>query len=115
MRYTAQTKINNSRIKRLMIHECQGGVYLFEYVMLNDGPSAGYTWFENLQTAFANCKQEYGVENEDWETIPDPFEHCQQDWIEPVRIVGRSTGNPRWGRYEKLVDGEWTELNPDIE
>lgn len=111
MRYIAETKINSSRIKRLMIYEVEGGVYLFEYDILHDGPSKGDSWFENLEKALETCEREYGVEIEQWKAIPDPLEQCQQDWIEPVRIAGRSAGDPQWGHYEKLVDGVWIELN----
>ncbi len=94
-----------------MIHDCEDGVYLFEYEIIDDGPSSGDYWFEKLEMAFESCKENYGIDRDDWEPIPDPNEHCQQDWIEPVRVVGRSTGNPQWGRFERLVDGKWVELN----
>jgi hypothetical protein len=38
------------------------------------------------------------------------LEYCQQDWIEPVRVIGRNEGQPQWGRLEKLVDGRWQEI-----
>ncbi|MBD3277382.1 MAG: hypothetical protein GF388_03695 [Candidatus Aegiribacteria sp.] len=115
MRYIAESSINKSRVKRLMLYEHEDGVYLFEYDILHDGPSTGDFWFENLKTAFETCRREYGVELDQWQEIPDPLEHCQHDWIEPVRIAGRAEGKPRWGRYEKLIDGEWVELNLDGE
>jgi len=110
MRYIAKTKIMNIEIKRLMIHDCDEGVYLFEYDIIDDGSSLGDCWFENLDMAFDSCKEDYGVDRDEWEQIPDPLEHCQQDWIKPVRVVGRSTGNPQWGRLEELVEGNWIEI-----
>ena len=93
-----------------MIHDCDDGVFLFEYDILEDGLCIGDTWFENLDEAFESCKEDYGVDRENWTQISDPLEHCQQDWIEPVRIVGRPIGDPQWGRFEKLVGGEWIEI-----
>ncbi len=89
MRYIAKLKTNNSKIQRLMIHDSEDGVYLFEYDMIEDGPSLGDCWFESLEIAFESCKEDYGVDRNDWEQIPDPCEHCQQDWIEPVRVNKR--------------------------
>jgi biofilm protein TabA len=113
MRYITNTKINNSKIKRLMIHDSEDGVYLFEYDSLDDGSSLGDHWFEDLKMAFESCSEDYGVDRDAWEEIPDPLEHCQQDWIEPVRVVGRQDGSPQWGRFEKLIEGEWVEFTID--
>ncbi|WP_152004713.1 hypothetical protein [Desulfoluna spongiiphila] len=84
---------------------------MFEYDIIEDGPSLGDYWFENLEIAFESCKEDYGIDQDEWKTIPDPLEHCQQDWIEPIRVVGRSIDDPQWGRFEKLVNGKWLEIN----
>ena len=94
-----------------MIHDSEDGVYLFEYDIIEDGPSLGDHWCESLEIAFESCKEDYGVDRNDWEQIPAPCEHCQQDWIEPVRVVGRQIGDPQWGRFEKSVGGKWIEIN----
>jgi len=39
MRYMAAVEITDSKIKRLMIHECDDGVFLFEYPYLENGPA----------------------------------------------------------------------------
>ena len=82
-----------------MVHDCRDGVYLFEFDIIDDGSSLGDYWFENLELAFESCKEDYGITRNEWKQIPDPLEHCQQDRIEPVRVVGRSTGNPQWGQF----------------
>ena len=93
-----------------MIHDCEDEVYLFKYDIIDDGSSLDDYWFENLEAVFESCKENYGVDPSGWEQIPDQLERCQQDWIEPVSVVGRITGNPQWGRFEKLVDGKWIEI-----
>jgi hypothetical protein len=80
---------------------------LFLCTSLEDGFANGDEWYENLESAESVCRSEYGILDEDWQNIPDPLKHCQQDWIESVRVVGRDKGKPQWGRLEKLIDGEW--------
>jgi biofilm protein TabA len=112
MRFIANTKTNNLKIKRLMIYDCEDGAYLFEYDILKDGPSLRDYCYEDLETAFKSCEEDYGVGRDDWKQIPEPHEDCQQDdWIEPVRVIGRKSGQPQWGRFEKLVNGRWVEIN----
>ena len=94
-----------------MIHDCNDGVYLFEYDILEDGPSLSDYWYEDIEIAFKSSQEDYGVDREDWKRITDPHEHCQQDWIEPVRVVGRQFGDPQLERFEKLVEGKWIEIN----
>ena len=110
MRYISKSQIRDSEVKRLMIHDAADGVYLFEYDTAGDGPCSADFLFSTLEGAFESCKVRYGLELSDWEQIPDSPEYCQQDWIEPVRVVGRSTGNPQWGRFERLIGGTWMEL-----
>ncbi len=107
MRYIANTKTNNSEIIRLMVYQSDDGVYLFEYDTPIDGSALNDYWFESLELAFESCKEDYGVNHKDWEQIPDPQIDCQHDWIEPVRVVGRSEGKPQWGQFEKLVGDKW--------
>lgn len=94
----------------MKINDYKNGVYLFLHDMICDGSLLGDYWFENSEAAFGSCKEDYGVDHGAWEQIPDQLEHCQQDWIELVRVVGRITKNPKWGRFEKLVDGKWIEI-----
>jgi len=93
-----------------MIHDSDDGVNLFKYDSLEDGNSLGDEWYESIQDALDVCKKDYGIDENDWEQIPDPPEFCQQDWIAPVRIVGRNVGKPQWGNFEKFTDGKWIEI-----
>jgi hypothetical protein len=97
-------------VKRLMIHECKDGVYLFLFEIDEDGACFADLWFESLEDALKTAQEEYGISRELWREIPDPPEHCQQDWISPARIPGRESGNPQWGKLEVFKDGKWTQI-----
>ena len=109
MRKVARTRYH-PHIRQLILYQNVDGVYLFPCTSLNDGFANADQWYENLESAESVCCSEYGILGEDWNNISDPLEHCQHDWIEPVRIVGRDRGNPQWDRLEKLVDGVWKEI-----
>ena len=109
MRYLAKTVTDSEIIKQILLYDNGEEVYMFPFTSLDDGTAEGDFWFEE---AFESCKDDYGIEESDWSEIPDPLEYCQHDWIQPVRILGRITGNPEYGRWERLVDGEWIEFSP---
>lgn len=109
MRKVARTK-HHPEIRQVILYQCADGIYLFLCTSLEDGFASGDQWYEDLEIAESACFDHYGITDTDWQSIPDPLEHCQQDWIEPVRVVGRNSGNPQWGRLEKLVDGTWQEI-----
>jgi hypothetical protein len=109
VRKVARTR-NHPEIQQVILYQCADGVYLFPCTSLDDGFSNGDEWYENLESAESICHSEYGILSEDWQIISDPLEHCQQDWVEPVRVVGRDKGKPQWGRFEKLFDGVWKEI-----
>lgn len=46
--------------------------------------------------------------------IEDPLPGCQHDAFLPIRIKGRESGNPQWGQYDILEDGEWKKYYPEI-
>ena len=95
-----------------MVYETTEGVYLFGYHSAEDGPAAFDEWYGSLDEADLVALERYGIGAEDWQTISDPQENCQQDWIAPVRVKGRDTGNPQWGVYERLEEGEWKPIKP---
>ncbi len=109
MRKVATTR-HHPDIRQVILYQCANGVYLFPCTSLDDGFANGDQWYEDLESAESFCLSEYGILSEDWRIIPDPLEHCQQDWIEPVRVIGRDKGKPQWGRFEKLVGGVWQEI-----
>ncbi len=38
--------------------------------------------------------------------------YCQHDAFLPIRVKGRNTGKPQWGKLEILEDGEWVDYEP---
>ncbi len=111
MRKTAQLRSPKTEVVRLMLHATENGVYLFGYDRLDDTECLWDLWYETVADAEATTLAEYDVAATDWVVISNPLEHCQQDWIAPVRIEGRAEGSPQWGSYEKLVDGQWIPFN----
>lgn len=93
-----------------MIYASEGSIYLFIYKIEEDGGCSSDLWFETIEDALETAKDQYGVSPDEWIEIPDPPEHCQQDWIAPARIPGRETGNPQWGKIEVLKDGKWIKI-----
>jgi biofilm protein TabA len=113
MRLIAETKDNDPEIKRLMIHDTGEGVFLFGYDTKVDSSCLWDQWFEELKYAIEYCEEAYEVKSSDWQEIPDPLDGCQQDWIASVRVKGRDTGDPEWGKLEKLENGELKEFEKE--
>ena len=100
------TEPKNS-IVRLMICNEKNGTFLFGYKKTEDCNSEFDEWYESEIDALESCEIEYGININDWKKIQDAEENCQQDWINPVRVKGRESGNPEFGKLEKKVNGEW--------
>jgi hypothetical protein len=113
MRQIAQVPQPTTHVVRLMIHDCDAGVYLFGFDTLEDSGGLWDQWHETTAAAQAAAQAEYRVAPTDWQPIPDLLEYCQQDWIAPVRIKGRATGQPQWGQLETLVNNEWVDFHPE--
>jgi len=102
--------VGHCEVKRIMIHSTKDGTYLFTYEIEDDGACSSDLWFETVEAALEAASDEYGVSPTAWHEIPDPLDHCQQDWIAPARIPGRESGDPQWGKLEVLKDGIWIQL-----
>ena len=100
-------------VRRVMLMSVQGGTYLFCYNTLDDGPSSSEEWFESVDHAEKVCQERYGIESTNWNELPEPLPGCQHDWVAPVRVKGRNTKEPAWGRFEILENGVWTDLIED--
>lgn len=86
-------------------------IYLFLYNLEEDGACQSDLWFENLESLYDYCQDQFGVQEIDWIDIPDAFQGCQDDWIAPVRLKGRDQGKPIYGKFERLENGIWIEVN----
>jgi hypothetical protein len=107
------TVTNNPQVNRVMLCNSEFGCYVFLYDRMDDGPGFADYLLDSITIAEEMCAEEYGVTAEDWTEIPDTHEGCQDDWIDPVRVVGRAAGNPQWGQFECLKDGEWKPINTE--
>ena len=108
MRKVARVRITEVGVRWVIVHQTEGGVHVFPCASDEDGSVTGDDWYPSLSDADAACADAYGVECGDWRLIGDPPQGCQQDWVSPVRVRGRESGNPQWGEFERLVDGSWT-------
>ena len=52
------------------------------------------------------------IDEKGWIDIEDPLPYCQHDAFLPVRVKGRDTGKPQWGKLEILKDGKWMDYEP---
>ncbi|GAB3826611.1 hypothetical protein [Hymenobacter jeollabukensis] len=113
MRQIARVPQPASHVVRLMIHDCDDGVYLFGFDTLTDGRGLWDQRHETVAAAEAAAQREYGVAPGSWQPIADLQAHCQQDWIAPVRTKGSPEGQPQYGRLETLVNNEWVDFHPE--
>lgn len=110
MRKVARVKEKNVRERWVIVHQSDGGVYVFSRNSDVDGYCDGEDWYTSLAAADEACETLYGIQSDDWLFIVAPPPGCQQDWISPVRVVGRETGRPEFGKFERLVDGKWVRI-----
>ncbi len=112
MRATALIR-NHPELKRAMLCTAQEGCYVFLYDRVEDGPCAYDHLQDDVASAKSFCAEGYGIEECDWTPICDLLPGCQQDWISPVRVVGRSEGSPQWGVFERLENGVWKRIGTE--
>jgi len=111
MRKIAIVKKTVSNAVRLMLcDKGKDGVFIFGYNTMEDSSCSWDCHYSDIEDAY-EMGIEFGIQKEDWVEISDSLRFCQDDWIEPVRVIGRQDGNPQWGKLEKLIDGEWIDIN----
>ena len=52
------------------------------------------------------------IDEKGWIELDDPLPGCQHDTFIPIRVKGRDTGKPEWGKFETLEDGRWVAYSP---
>ena len=117
MRKIGQLRIAKHELHRwlLVAESPDGGVYSFwfESDLDNSVTADSYGSGETLDEEIAYLDESDRVEVSQWIAIGDALPDCQPDWVSPVRVAGREIGKPRWGEFERLIDGEWVPLGPD--
>ena len=97
-------------IVRVMLYEAGEGVYLFGYSSLQAVQSS----FDCCYASLADLLEEWQgrIDERGWIELEDPLPDCQHDAFIPLRVKGRATGKPEWGKYETLTDGQWVAFEP---
>ena len=90
---------------KIMLCEAEEGWYLFTY----DRPDAVRCSSDRLYESPEDLYGDWNglLDEQGWITLEDPLPGCQQDAFIPLRVKGRDTGKPEWGKYETLRDGVW--------
>jgi hypothetical protein len=106
LRKVAATTAPNVEFRRAMIYDPAdgGGVYLFLFRSLADGPCDADYWYEDVAGADRHAAQALGAATLDWQPIPDPRAGCQDDRVAPVRVVRSADGFPVFGQFERLPE-----------
>lgn len=96
---------------RIMFYEAKEGVWLFLY----SGPDAVQCVSDRLYDSPEALYEEWDdlIDERGWIGMEDPLPGCQHDAFIPLRVKGRDSGKPEWGRYETLQDGKWIEYIPE--
>ena len=97
-------------IVKVMLFEAEDGVSLFEY----DSPDANQCVLDRRYETLDEVYEEWNglLDGRGWIDLADPLPDCQHDAFLPIRIKGRNTGKPEWGKFEIFEDGEWKEYLP---
>ncbi len=104
--------IHGEPIKKAMICELGKEVYTFLYTTEADWFSHHSERFDSVAEAELYCKN-LGMSALNWIPVDDCLDWCNLDWIAPVRLKGRNTGQPNLeGIYEKFDGLNWVEFKP---
>ena len=95
---------------KVMLYETKEGIYLFEY----DRPDAFQCSSDRIYDSLKDLYEDWNglIDEKGWIEIDDPLPDCQHDTFIPIRVKGRDTGKPEWGKFETLEDGRWVAYNP---
>lgn len=98
-------------IYKIMLYKAKSGFYLFEYESPDAVMCSNDRYYESLEDLYDDWNDL--IDERGWTGIEDPLPDCQHDAFIPVRVKGRDTGTPQWGKYETLMDGKWVAYEPD--
>ncbi len=105
-------KRDDKLIYKIMLFEAEEGVYLFGYGSPDAVISSSDILYENAE----ELHEEWDslIDGNGWIAMEDPLPGCQHDAFITLRVKGRNTGKPEWGKYETFVNGEWIDYNTVI-
>ena len=96
-----------SRVFKVMLYETEDGVWFFEYSSPDAQMCSSDRLYESTEDVYEDWNDQ--IDEQGWIQIEDPLPGCQHDAFLPIRVKGRDAGNPEWGRFEVLKDGQWVE------
>lgn len=102
---------DNTVVFKIMLYEAEEGIYLFEYSSLDAVLSSRDRLYDRLTDLYEDWNDL--IDENGWTEMEDPLPDCQHDAFLPLRVKGRNTGRPQWGKYEIYQDGEWKDYQPD--
>jgi hypothetical protein len=75
--------------RRAMVYDPEdgSGVFVFLFHTLDDGPCQADEWYEDVAGAERHAAAKLGVEDADWQLLPNPLPGCRHNQIVPVRIT----------------------------
>lgn len=105
-----QACTGSGSVCKIMMYASEEGVSLFLYTDPDARICASDLFYESLEDLYEEWNGR--IDERGWTEIDDPLPGCQHDAFVPLRVKGRNTGSPRWGEYEILRDGKWTDFDP---
>ncbi|MCR5041769.1 MAG: hypothetical protein K6C36_06725 [Clostridia bacterium] len=101
---------DKNRVYKIMIFEADEGFCLFEYSSADAVMCSSDRFYGSLDDLYGDWNSL--IDENGWIEIEDPLPFCQHDAFIPIRVRGRDAGQPHWGEFETLRDGEWVEYRP---
>ncbi|MGL4551878.1 MAG: hypothetical protein ACRC33_11930 [Gemmataceae bacterium] len=95
----------DAAFRRAMVYDPgdgAGGVYVFLFRSLGDGPCDADYLYEDVPGAERHATEALGGGAVVWQQVPDPPPGCQEDWLTPVRVARDPAGRPIYGQFERL-------------
>ena len=101
----------HENVVKVMLYEADEGFYLFGYCGMDSVLSS----FDCLYDSPEHLYEDWDglIDDRGWIGMEDPLPGCQHDAFIPIRVKGRNTGKPEWGKFETLRDGEWIEYHSE--
>ena len=98
-------------IYKIMLYKIkENEIFLFKYCSKDAVIGSFDDYYNDLNDLYNDWNDE--IDEKGWIDIEDPLPYCQHDAFLPIRVKGRDTGKPQWGKLEILKDGKWVDYEP---
>ena len=99
----------NDAVYKIMLYDTNEGCYLFEYGSLDAVQCSSDQFYDSLEELYEDWNDL--IDERGWIRMENPLPDCQHDAFIPIRVKGRETGMPEWGKFETLRDGKWVDYD----